>query len=83
MLTVHYTYQESQDVMYLIREEINNTSNLKYKAELEHLNDKIDKAIKEQYKNSYEYHRQGELEKIANNVEDFRVKEMVERVRVG
>jgi hypothetical protein len=83
MLKVIYTYQESQDVLYLIREEINNTSNLKYKAELEHLNDKIDKAIKEQYKNSYEYHRQGELEKIANNVEDFRVKEMVERVRVG
>jgi hypothetical protein len=63
MLKVIYTYQESQDVMYLIREEINNTSNLKYKAELEHLNDKFDKAIKEQYKGSYEYHRQGALEK--------------------
>jgi hypothetical protein len=59
---------------------INSTCNLKHQKAFEKASDKIKKAI--HHKGVVLYHEEGKAEEV-NNVEEFRLADVVERVNAG
>jgi hypothetical protein len=71
MLSVNLASDEVDNILYALREQIINSCNTRHKAEFEKASQKIKKAM----------HKQDGWEDD-DKVEDFREKEMVERVMV-
>ncbi len=72
MLTVNLASDEVDNILYALRNEINNTCNIKHKEEFEKASQKIKKA----------QHKQVGWDED-NKVEEFRLADVVERVMVG
>ncbi|MDD5219822.1 MAG: hypothetical protein PHV11_04550 [Candidatus Bipolaricaulis sp.] len=78
MLDIKFTYKESQDVLYCLREMINNSCSTNQTKEYQEAMDRIKKAIKK--KGLIKYHEEGREEEMSNIVE-FRLADMVEAIR--
>jgi len=76
MLSVNLTYNEVQNILYSLREQINNSCNLKHIEEFKKASDKVKKAMHR--KDNFDWEKEEE-----NKVEEFRLADMVERVMVG
>jgi hypothetical protein len=84
MLLVNFTYKQVQDTLYALEECKRGVNKKEYAEDIQKAIDAIKEAREKKYGNDfYRYHKDGEAETRANQVEDFRAKEMAELIRVG